>query len=186
MLKKLLPLIFLFTGFQVNAAIIVDNDTYTTVDGLDWLDWTATMGQTQAAALGDNAGYRGATYAEQVHLNEAMFGTTFTYDSDGFDVSFDEIANATKIIDFIALFGATAIGGRSYAMSEGAGLVGFDGPNRFMLAGLYPHIWGAAGASASTIGIALVRSSAVPEPSIIALCGLGLVGIGFARRRRQS
>ena len=27
--------------------------------------------------------------------------------------------------------------------------------------------------------------SAVPEPSIIALFGLGLVGIGFARRRRS-
>jgi hypothetical protein len=26
----------------------------------------------------------------------------------------------------------------------------------------------------------------VPEPSIIALFGLGLVGLGFARRRRQS
>ena len=28
--------------------------------------------------------------------------------------------------------------------------------------------------------------TAVPEPSIIALFGLGLVGLGFARRRRQS
>jgi hypothetical protein len=35
-------------------------------------------------------------------------------------------------------------------------------------------------------GVALVRSASVPEPSIIALFGLGLVGIGFARRKRQA
>ena len=31
-----------------------------------------------------------------------------------------------------------------------------------------------------------IEPTAVPEPSIIALFGLGLVGLGFARRRRQS
>jgi len=41
------------------------------------------------------------------------------------------------------------------------------------------------------VGLLLVggtagATSAVPEPSIIALFGLGLVGIGFARRKRQS
>jgi hypothetical protein len=41
------------------------------------------------------------------------------------------------------------------------------------------------------IGLLLVggtggATTAVPEPSIIALFGLGLVGIGFARRKRQS
>jgi hypothetical protein len=40
----------------------------------------------------------------------------------------------------------------------------------------------------NTVGWLLVggSSTAVPEPSIIALFGLGLVGIGFARRRRQA
>jgi hypothetical protein len=36
------------------------------------------------------------------------------------------------------------------------------------------------------VGGTSVATSAVPEPSIIALFGLGLVGIGFARRKRQS
>ena len=29
-------------------------------------------------------------------------------------------------------------------------------------------------------------STSVPEPSIIALFGLGLIGLGFARRRKHS
>jgi hypothetical protein len=33
---------------------------------------------------------------------------------------------------------------------------------------------------------AVATNASVPEPSIIALFGLGLVGLGFARRRRQS
>jgi hypothetical protein len=43
-------------------------------------------------------------------------------------------------------------------------------------------------ASPNPIGWLLVGGTAavVPEPSIIALFGLGLVGIGFARRKRQS
>ncbi|MFT5548578.1 MAG: hypothetical protein ACI9CO_000493 [Candidatus Azotimanducaceae bacterium] len=183
MYKKLLPLLFLFTGFQVNAAIIVDNGTYTTVDGLDWLDWTATLNQTHAAALGNNAGYRTATLAEMVDLNEAMFGTTFTYNSSGLDISFDRASNATAIGDFIALFGNTSSYGYSYAVGASVGLVGFDG--KALYAGYDPAYYGSPGFSSPAVGNALVRRSAVPEPSIIALFGLGLVGIGFARRRRS-
>jgi hypothetical protein len=34
--------------------------------------------------------------------------------------------------------------------------------------------------------VSVSQAEAVPEPSIIALFGLGLAGLGFARRRRQS
>lgn len=40
--------------------------------------------------------------------------------------------------------------------------------------------------SVANLDAAYVKPSAIPEPSIIALFGLGLVGLGFARRRRQS
>jgi hypothetical protein len=45
-----------------------------------------------------------------------------------------------------------------------------------------------ASTDANTIGWLLVGGTAavVPEPSIIALFGLGLVGIGLARKKRQS
>jgi hypothetical protein len=35
------------------------------------------------------------------------------------------------------------------------------------------------------MGVLLIPHAYVPEPSIIALFGLGLVGIGFARSRRS-
>jgi hypothetical protein len=38
---------------------------------------------------------------------------------------------------------------------------------------------------ANTVGWFLYRESTIPEPSIIALFGLGLVGVGFARRRQS-
>ena len=59
-----------------------------------------------------------------------------------------------------------------------------DGYSQF----LWDSNTGAGVDSLNTVnGVALVRSVAsVPEPSIITLFGLGLVGLGFARRRRQS
>jgi hypothetical protein len=42
------------------------------------------------------------------------------------------------------------------------------------------------GGGLDSIGVIVSAPAVVPEPSIIALFGLGLVGIGFARRKRQS
>jgi hypothetical protein len=66
---------------------------------------------------------------------------------------------------------------------DAGGLVIYDGWANFSDLDYYTGTWG--------IGMLLVggtggATSAVPEPSIIALFGLGLVGIGFARRKRQS
>ena len=72
-------------------------------------------------------------------------------------------------IDILSLL--QPFGGNSY-------LLGFDVD--------IPSTWtGAAGMGLDNISL-MVESAAVPEPSIIALFGLGLVGLGFARRRRQS
>jgi len=45
---------------------------------------------------------------------------------------------------------------------------------------------GSAGIGMLLVGGTGGATSAVPEPSVIALFGLGLVSIGFARRKRQS
>jgi hypothetical protein len=45
--------------------------------------------------------------------------------------------------------------------------------------------WGTMGYRLTSAGASLTKVAQVPEPSIIALFGLGLVGIGFARRRQS-
>ncbi len=55
MFKKLLPLLFLFAGFQVNAAVITDDNVYD--DGnLEWLNLNFTRDTSSADALIDFGG----------------------------------------------------------------------------------------------------------------------------------
>ena len=53
------------------SAAIVDNGTYTTVDGIDWLDLTATAGMSYNevnAQLGVGGSYEGWTYASRAQV----------------------------------------------------------------------------------------------------------------------
>ncbi|MFQ3170790.1 MAG: hypothetical protein ACI9DG_000814 [Oleispira sp.] len=56
---------------------------------------------------------------------------------------------------------------------------------KFVLTGAYLNNYGLFGPRYSIMGVALVKIAAVSEPAIIALFTLGLVGIGFARRRQS-
>jgi hypothetical protein len=184
MFKKLLPLLFLFAGFQANATLI-DNGNYSTdvESGLDWLDWTLTLNKTQAEALTlfSGAGWRIATAGEAVALIKNQLDVSIGH--TGYASSSISPNWAVDSARFFDLFGRTS-GTESFSTIEGFGLLGIDTGNAY--AGLSPGSWGAVNRRASWMGVALVKVAAVPEPSIIALFGLGLVGIGFARRKRQS
>jgi hypothetical protein len=184
MFKKLLPFLFLFAGFQANATLI-DNGDYSTddVSGLDWLDWTLTVDKTQAEALTlfSGAGWRIATGAEAIGLIDNHFEV---------DVPSGPNVLATSLLDysakhaqFLGLFGLTGYPATSHATIEWFGLIGSGAYHVYF--GLGPSSYGAVGRSSGSSGVALVKVAAVSEPTIIALFALGLVGIGFARRRQS-
>jgi len=197
MFKKLLPLLLLFTGFQANAVII--DQTATTLDtdtGFEWLDMSYTDGITYAAALAgsntfEGGGWRIASYLEVVELasNAVGYDITTTFDND--PASFIGLSALTGFMG--GTYGGAAF---SYVVGNvfiGGGLdraqFGYDsdyGDFGYFRDNLTDFGWDGGADPSSNIGSFLVRSSAVPEPSIIALFGLGLVGIGFARRKRQS
>jgi hypothetical protein len=231
MFKKLLPLLFLFAGFQANASIIFNGYTHdTSTDivtggGLDWLQWDYTIGQSIDTALAGAAtsayggGWALASNAQMAGLfNSFGFGAFGTVEhstyrfSDPFTSSEDAVTD--NELAFISMFGDTYLAG-GFASCAGAecyqearALYGSDADgdnffNRALVYDDYRLMFGTRQTLQSGFielnvdqwanwigdvrsGVALVRAASVPEPSIFALFGLGLVGIGFARRKRQA
>jgi hypothetical protein len=184
MVKKLLPLLFLFAGFQANATLIDNGDFSTDVEsGLDWLDWTLTLDKTQAEALTMFSGYgwRVATDTEADELIFNQFGLSVNSSGVAYGSgSSSFVADRSRFID---LLGMTHSGVATYASIEGYGLVGPSDSQVF--SNHAPGSYGVVNLHANWMGVALVKVAAVSEPAIIALFSLGLVGIGFARRRQS-
>ena len=212
MLKKILPLVLMFAGFQANAALI-DNVAYTTdnVSNLDWLDLSATAGMTLEEAQAANPGWYLATKAEYTGLI-GQFGLDTglladVCDASPTDTSFFQSCPSSDpgaVLDnaFFSLFGQT--GGLSIFGNRLRYSFGFyndvDTPRAFggvsadSSADLLTNTISVYNNDVATIdptsilglGQFLVRPTTVPEPSIIALFAAGLFGIGFARRRKHS
>jgi hypothetical protein len=233
MFKKLLPLLFLFAGFQANASII-DNGPYTTdtESGLDWLDVTLSIDRsyddvsTQFGSAGDFEGWR---YASGLEFEQLWNNISGVDESSPYGAEFYDIDETTFSIDpYVAMLGDTydayivGLGGPHTSSDHAWGGVDGDGKGihqsfgiladsfydhdgvtiNYYLAGAYDadeynvddfgdstnaRAWAVlGGVSGASYGSWLVRGTiSVPEPSIIALFCLGLVGIGFARRRQS-
>jgi hypothetical protein len=184
-MKKIIALLLLFAGFQANAALI-DNVSYTTdtISGLDWLDWSITDNQTKSEALSLNAGWREATRVEASNLMDELFGYDVAFGSTLLDEAFQSTYDKAA-----SLFGetcATCASAGVYAMVEGSGLFGArDVSNGGGIYAFDSYLnYGAGGLNSHVAGWALVREVSVSEPSIISLFGMGLLGLGFVRRRR--
>jgi|AntDeeMetagen681_2_1112603.scaffolds.fasta_scaffold09738_1 hypothetical protein len=186
---------FAFLTVSSAQAGFVDNGTYTkdTGSGLDWLDWSSTLGLTGSEALDSNDGWRYATADEASDLMANFFpvfdGITDT--SLELDLSYQD-----KFNDLLSLFGQTGIvtGGAKtvYAQLAEGGVIGaresLDGRGFLAFDLRLPDTYDATEAN-DIMGIALVRSPVtveVTEPATLGLLGLGLAGLGLSRRRRIS
>jgi hypothetical protein len=177
-------IIMSLSSVSLATPIFVDESAstaYTTVDGMDWLDLSTTVGLSKSELdtqfLGE---WAIATTSQYLDMLLAVTGISGTQWWQGNQVQADV---------FRSLFGLTNSNGQSLGRYSNTpaltfGLGGVESSHEIYLAvpsGYFVLVDDLGG----NTGTFLVRAAAVPEPSIIALFALGLVGIGFARRRQS-
>ena len=172
------------------SAAIVDNGTYTTVDGVDWLDLTETAGMSYndvTAQMGIGGTYEGWSYASRLQVRDlwATFGGDVQY------LNVNGISpNNNGLFDIIApLFGdlyCTAVGcatGEGYSYWRTGDEAAF--PTHTWQSLSYDLSTGAGSASGDwfeysnravvksdtfiAAGSALIRTSTVPVPASVLL-----------------
>jgi hypothetical protein len=196
MFKKLLPILFLFAGFQANAALIQfqydDTISYSSITGL-------VAGQSATITVGLDNGVAGDV--SQTWTAGDLTSVTFDFNNGGLVTTFDSPWGGhlgSGAGNFTTNGSGTLTGVMSSWWDFGVGSDYTSSgipvtPVGWSLNG-HNGVFSADGrGSVSLTKVSGLISAAnwnkvaaVPEPSIIALFGLGLVGIGFARRRRQS
>ena len=213
MFKKSLAIVALaIQSVSLHAAIITSDlnasgdalITKDTVSGLEWLDLTVTSGLTYDAVfaeLGVGGDYEGWAFASESQLNSlwSAFGGAgpYTVQSPIHNQAFDN-----GLLTTWGILNAHQISSESFFLWDNVPSSGTHSRGRvldFDFSGYFDGIIISVGAKDDAVsagtgtGSALVRdinaptsSAVVPEPSIIALFSLGLVGLGFARRKRQS
>lgn len=183
MLKKILPILFLFTVVQADA-VLIDHVDYTTdtVTGLDWYDLSFTLNKsydTVVANLGSGGLYEGwsiATHDQISTLYDAAGGTGPYLNSSGHQAVFQILQ---------PMWGGVSAGIWANTLNYGSleqGIV----LRSFGRSNFYTDNFSDPSSGNSHTGTALVKitSFVIPEPSIIALMGTGLVGLGFVSRRK--
>jgi hypothetical protein len=182
MFKKLLPLLFLFAGFQVNAGIIYNVDldhgagsVFGTIEtdgtiGVLFLANVINVNLSMQSSLIGGGNLQSFTTFQTA-------GSLFTASSS--DLSFDFNGNNNGAYS-LAWFQDTVTGTNNYWCLNGSG-GGCDNNKSASSIGY------STGQVSTITGLSKIASTTVtvPEPSIIALFALGLVGIGFARRRQS-
>jgi hypothetical protein len=218
MFKKLLPILFLFTGFQANAGLIGNltyDGTYISGDGRTYVglntiaswDYAKTLAATQVN--GQYEGFRIANTADADFFIGSLFGTNANACS-----TVDGIATRSYCGNITGWADGLFIGNMGFssdsflfiadeALTHEVGLVEIGRGGVAIQDERYTSIanadvrakravfaapWLLVKDTVAAPGPSVPGSGAVaaPEPSIVALMGLGIFGIGFARRRCQS
>jgi hypothetical protein len=191
---KIIGIGFILSVSTLANATLIDNGDYTTdtESGLDWLDWTLTLDKHTTFG---GAGWRMATSSEAVALMLNNYKGEDRFDHSDIEYKGAAICSRHPCTGptknrFIELFGATVSDTITYAalsyVDEEPGAVYMMGfTEDYALANYYWECDGPCSLMLPNRGVPWVRAAAVPEPAIIALVALGLVGIGFARRRQS-
>ena len=198
-MKQLKLMTILFAGLfglmsqAANAALIDQGDTtFDDVNNLEWLDlsFTDSMSINAAASAYTADGWRVANQTEVLSMIDSLFpgysGLSGTADLDF--ATFDPVAT-----EFAALMGIT--GGSTsvdyiYGMYLDGANVEYSGiQHTASLVRLHRDITTTllttTDSSLGTMGVYMVRDVAsVPEASSLAMFAFGLLGLGFARRRK--
>jgi hypothetical protein len=197
MFKKLLPLLFLFAGFQANAALIQfqydDTILYSTITGL-------VAGQSATITVGLDNGVAGDV--SQTWTAGDLTSVTFDFNNGGLVSTFNSpwggaidsnlgnfTTNGSGVLTGVMASWSNYSSGTDWS-SAGLAVTPeswwLNGWNEVFRADSMLGVVGLTNVSDMKSAANWSKVAAVPEPSIIALFGLGLVGIGFARRKRQS
>lgn len=201
-MKQIKLITILFAGLlglmsQSASAVLIDQGDYIldTDNNLEWLKLTATDAMSASAAITTFGadGWGLSSEAQYESLFDAIFPTYTDTDGNGYESVYAGDVLLDQGAYFAELFGLTYDSGTgssaSYGFYEGTdGLLHIGGvfhdstwKNLYRdHASSYDQYRTSIHAN---VGIFMVRTASVPEAASLLLLGLGLVGLGFARRK---
>lgn len=175
--------------FNTVNAQVIDNDTYTTVNGLDWLDWSFSIDLAQEEAVnkfnqdGYGNAFRLATHDEAIGMLEGVYFDTYGEDIPwgGENRILHQAGDSAEFtIDMLNLFGSS---NTPESMSNTIRSYGYINDNAY---GVSDGDWifgGSASFNSSQGGIALVR---VPAPATSFLFVLLMAGLTVRQYKKHS
>jgi hypothetical protein len=198
--KFFIGVVVLMVAMGSSNAALINNGDYTTdtETGLDWLDLSKTNGMNYISAqtLFSGDGWVHATESQFEGLIDSVFPSYAQTSTSGYmQVSGSDIVSYNAARNFKELFGTTCDSSNpvcSYGFYEVGGNLRLGGVYVYSGAYVYrdyTYNYSAASSSAhsnNSVGIFLVRTSSVSEPTSIMVLSLGLIGLGLARGNKKN